>query len=120
MRLSRLVAQADLPREEVLQPSAAHEQFACLMGDLAGMMGNSHPAAKILRRLLPSLLRDLVELPEETLRRACRDLAIGLGAVADAGQELDLPSTTIDVDAADERELGPGAVELALPAGQGG
>jgi hypothetical protein len=121
MRLSRLVAQAEAPREELVAPSPAHERFVALMGDLAGMMGNSHPAAKILKRLLPSLLKDLVELDEGLLRRACGDLAIGLRSVAEAPYDAASVDTTIEVDASEEPELTPARpVELALPTGQGG
>lgn len=119
MRLSRLVAQAEAPREELVAPSPAHEAFVSLIGDLAGMMGNSHPAAKILKRLLPSLLKDLVELDEGLLRRACADLAIGLRSVAEAPIEATAAPSTIEVDASEEPELEPraGAAIAALPTG---
>lgn len=92
MKLSRILeASQGGPSEPIVAPSDIHVRFVKLLGELS-RLGNQtgHPAAKLMGRLLPSMLRDIVEVPPETLAKICRQISLALAAVADdeLGQEL--------------------------------
>ena len=75
------------PVAETVQPSAAHLALVELFGNMleAFTGGTSHPMINLVKRLQPSLVRDLASVPEETLRKAARDYSDAFAYIADAG-----------------------------------
>ena len=75
------------PVAETVQPSAAHLALVELFGNMleAFTGGTSHPMINLVKRLQPSLVRDLATVPEETLRKAARDYSDAFAYIADAG-----------------------------------
>lgn len=78
------------PVAETVQPSAAHLALVELFGNMleAFTGGTSHPMINLVKRLQPSLVRDLASVPEETLRKAARDYSDAFAYIADAGVPL--------------------------------
>jgi hypothetical protein len=81
------------PVAETVQPSAAHLALVELFGNMleAFTGGTSHPMINLVKRLQPSLVRDLASVPEETLRKAARDYSDAFAYIADAGTVLLTP-----------------------------
>ena len=77
------------PVAETVQPSAAHVALVELFsGMLEAFAGTSHPLVNLVKRLQPSLNRDLATVPEDTLRKAARDYADAFAHIASAGVPL--------------------------------
>lgn len=88
MKLSRILQAAEVAAgadvEPVPAPSELHVRFVTFLGDLSQMAQTTgHPAAKLMSRLLPSMLRDIADISEETLEKCCRQLGTALLNVAD-------------------------------------
>lgn len=84
MKLSRILAAEVGVAEPVEPPSELHIRFVRFLGDLATLaQSTGHPAAKLMTRLLPSMLQDIADISEETLEKCCRQLGQALLAVAD-------------------------------------
>lgn len=84
MKISRILeASQGGPSEPIVAPSDIHVRFVKLLGELS-RLGNQtgHPAAKLMSRLLPSMLRDIAEIPPETLAKICHQIGGALVAVA--------------------------------------
>lgn len=88
VKLARIIAAAEVaagaPQEPVPAPSELHIRFVAFLGDLSTLaQGTGHPAAKLMSRMLPSMLVDIAEISEETLEKCCRQLGGALLRVAD-------------------------------------
>lgn len=88
MKLSRILEAAEVAAgaepEPVPAPSELHVRFVTFLGDLSRMAQTTgHPAAKLMSRLLPSMLRDIADISEDTLEKCCRQLGTALLNVAD-------------------------------------
>jgi hypothetical protein len=92
VKLSRILEAAEVAAgaepEPVPAPSELHIRFVSFLGDLSRLAQTTgHPAAKLMSRLLPSMLRDIAEISEETLEKCCRQLGAALLNVADGNGE---------------------------------
>lgn len=85
MKISRLVELAENKQEPIAAPSPVHVAFVQMLGQLCQLgKGTGHPAAKLMERLLPSLLRDIADIPAADLARMCRRIGVVLVEVAEA------------------------------------
>lgn len=129
MKLSRFVQYAQAEKPAIPAPSPAHVAMVDLMGQLF-RMGEGHPAAKIMVRLAPSVLRDMAEIPEAQLRKWCAEMAAALAYVSQAqGENPTVPSMELAAErawseeepalerAAIDSTAEPVADQPALPAG---
>jgi hypothetical protein len=123
VRVRDVVARTGEPKAPFAAPSPAHLAFAGLLGELARLgLDTGHPIARVLERLVPSMLRDVAEIPEDTLRDFCERMAALLVTVAEADETTTLPHLMF-VDETGEEEpgdAGAGADLAPLPARQGG
>jgi hypothetical protein len=92
VKLSRILEAAEVAAgatpEPVPAPSELHVRFVAFLGDLSRLAETTgHPAAKLMSRLLPSMLRDIAEISEDTLEKCCRQLGAALLTVADGSGE---------------------------------
>jgi hypothetical protein len=92
VKLSRILEAAEVAAgaepEPVPAPSELHIRFVTFLGDLSRLASTTgHPAAKLMSRLLPSMLRDIADISEETLEKCCRQLGAALLNVADGNGE---------------------------------
>src|ERR1039458_4347176 len=88
------------PVADTVQPSAAHVALVELFSSmLEAFAGTSHPLVNLVKRLQPSLNRDLATVPEDTLRKAARDYADAFAHIASAGVPLS-PSPDLGTAAA--------------------
>ena len=125
MRVRDVVARTGEAKAPIAAPSPAHLAFAGLLGELARLgVETGHPIARALQRLVPSMLRDIAEIPEHNLRIFCAKMARLLVTVADADETTTLPYLTfLDETETGEEEpgdAGAGADLAPLPARQGG
>ena len=123
MRVRDVVARTGEAKAPIAAPSPAHLAFAGLLGELARLgVETGHPIARALQRLVPSMLRDIADIPEDTLRAFCGRMAALLVTVAEADETTTLPHLMF-VDETGEEEpgdAGAGADLAPLPARQGG
>lgn len=116
MKVSRLVAQAARPDEPIVAPSPVHVALVEVMGQMTSLaLRGGHPAAKLLQKLAPSILKDIAEIPAETLRKVAGEWAGMMEFVAHA--PLDGEVVVPDFETRVEAIASAGALE-ALPAGE--
>ena len=107
MKISHLVAQAARP-VEIPAPSPVHVAFVEMIGQLAALgLRSGHPAARLLERLAPSILRDLADVPASSLKRTAAQLARMMQWVADAPEvgDITVPDFAAEVAAIETTEL---------------
>lgn len=85
MKLSRVVQLTESKRELVTAPSAVHVAFVEVIGELTHLaVSSGHPAAKIMQKMIPTILPDIAEIPPELMANFCHKFADLLHRVADA------------------------------------
>lgn len=115
MKLSRILEAAEVREAEpVLAPSAVHVAFVRLLGQLS-LLGNQtgHPAAKLMARLLPSMLRDIADIPAESLSRLCCRVGEALVEVGHAEDGAELPALAALAATGEGDGAGPDQPSLA-------
>ncbi len=115
MKVSRLVAQAAHADEPIVAPSPVHVALVEVMGQMTALaLRGGHPAAKLLQKLAPSILKDIAEIPAETLRNVAGEWAQMMQFVATAPLEGEIAVPDFESRVMD---IASGARE-ALPVGE--
>lgn len=89
MRLTRManVHKEPLPPPPI--PTPTHEAMVEVIEDLLSLFaGSDHPLVVMVKAVKSGLIRDLAEIPAETIQNGCRDFAERFIYIANAGLEF--------------------------------
>lgn len=114
MKLSHFVQYATAEKAPIPAPSPAHVAFVELIGQLLAM-GKGNPATAVMAKLVPSVLRDMAEIPEAQLRKWCKEMGVALVYVANAqGDNPEVPNMELAAERAWSEEEEPALERAAI------
>lgn len=116
MKVSRLVSQAAHAEEPIQAPTPVHVALVEVMGQMTALaLRGGHPAARLLQKLAPSILKDIAEIPAPTLQNVAREWASMMMFVAEAPLEgeVSVPDFGAEVEA-----IAKATAQEALPDGE--